>query len=90
MKAIHEEVRSEFNTSDFDKKVKQYIDRATQSQFSAKDLRKEMEKLINEIEVEEKLEMNDSNTLRKLILDIASNRPSLDEDQKKKSCFNIR
>ena len=43
-----------------------------------------MEKLINEIEVEEKLEMNDSNTLRKLILDIASNRPSLDEDQKKK------
>tara|TARA_B110000211_G_C14043671_1_gene537934 strand:- start:3 stop:1640 length:1638 start_codon:yes stop_codon:yes gene_type:complete len=84
VKAIHEEVRSEFNTSDFDKKVKQYIDRATQSQFSAKDLRKEMEKLINEIEVEEKLEMNDSNTLRKLILDIASNRPSLDEDQKKK------
>ena len=45
VKAIHEEVRSEFNTSDFDKKVKQYIDRATQSQFSAKDLRKEMEKL---------------------------------------------
>ena len=84
VKAIHEEVRSEFNTSDFDKKVKQYIDRETQSQFSAKDLRKEMEKLINEIEVEEKLEMNDSNTLRKLILDIASNRPSLDEDQKKK------
>ena len=84
VKAIHEEVRSEFNTSDFDKKVKQYIDRATQSQFSAKDLRKEMENLINEIEVEEKLEMNDSNTLRKLILDIASNRPSLDEDQKKK------
>ena len=83
VKAIHDEVKSEFNTTDFDKKVKQYIDKATQSQFTAKDLRKEMETLIDEIELKEEFTTNDPNATRKLILDIASGRPSLDENQKK-------
>ncbi|MCZ8530733.1 hypothetical protein [Alteromonas sp. PRIM-21] len=82
VKAVHDEVREEFNTSDIDKKIKQYIDRTTQSQFSAKDLRKELETLINEIEVEEQYSTDDSGVAKKLILDIANQRPSLNDEQK--------
>ncbi|MCW8109568.1 hypothetical protein OPS25_13750 [Alteromonas ponticola] len=83
VKAIHDEVKKEFDTSDLDSKIKQYIDRATSDSFSAKDFRKELEKLIDEIEVEEQYVTDDPNTTKKLILDIASNRPSLNEEQKK-------
>jgi hypothetical protein len=82
VRAVHDEVRKEFNTSDLDSKIKQYIDRSTKTQFSAKDLRKELETLINEIEVEEQFPTDDSGIAKKLILDIADQRPSLDKEQK--------
>ncbi|NDV93019.1 hypothetical protein GTH32_17770 [Alteromonas sp. 345S023] len=84
VRAVHDEVRKEFNTSDLDSKIKQYIDKSTESQFSAKDLRKELETLINEIEVEEQFPTDDSGIAKKLILDIADQRPSLDKEQKQK------
>ncbi|NMH60574.1 hypothetical protein [Alteromonas ponticola] len=89
VRAIHDEVKKEFDTSDLDSKIRQYIDRATADNFNAKDFRKELEKLVNEIEVEEQYVTDDPNTTKKLILDIASNRPSLNDKQKKQLSDSI-
>lgn len=89
VRAIHDEVRKEFDTSDLDRKIKKYIDRATENTFSARDFRKELETLINEIEVEEQYVTDDPDTTKKLILDIASNRPSMSDEQKQQLSKSI-
>lgn len=81
VKAIHDEIRQEFDTNDIDKKIKEYISKATPS-FSVKDLRKEVETLLHQIEVEEQYVTDDSDAARKLIVEVANKQSNLDDKQK--------
>ena len=81
VKAIHDEIRQEFDTNDIDKKIKEYINKATPS-FSVKDLRKEVETLLHQIEVEEQYVTDDSDAAKKLIVEVANKQSNLDDKQK--------
>ena len=83
VKAIHDEIRQEFDVSDIDKKIKNYIDRAS-SDLNATDLRKEMEKLLHEIEIEEQYNTDDPDAARKLILEVANKQSSVSSQDKQK------
>lgn len=83
IQAIHKEIRQEFDTSDIDKKIKSYIDRAS-NDFSAKDIRKELENLLHEIEIEEQYTTDDPDAARKLILEVANKQSNINSKDKQK------
>ncbi|WP_218353776.1 hypothetical protein [Alteromonas lipotrueiana] len=83
VKAIHDEIRQEFDVSEIDKKIKSYIDKAT-SDHSPKEFRKEIEKLIHEIEIEEQYTTDDPEAARKLILEVANKQSNVSDKDKKK------
>ncbi|QPG07047.1 hypothetical protein IT774_08080 [Salinimonas marina] len=83
VKAIHDEIRQEFDVSEIDKKIKSYIDQAS-SNHSPREFRKEIEKLIHEIEIEEQYTTDDPDAARKLILEVASKQSNVSDRDKKK------
>ncbi|QJR81608.1 hypothetical protein CA267_012930 [Alteromonas pelagimontana] len=83
VKSIHDEIRQEFDLSDIDKKIKEYINKGS-SDLTAHDLRKEIEKLIDDIEIEEQYTTDDPDAARKLILEVTSKHSSISDKDKKK------
>ena len=83
VKAIHDEIRQEFDVSEIDKKIKSYINQAS-SDHSPRELRKEIEKLIHEIEIEEQYTTDDPDAARKLILEVANKQSNVSDKDKKK------
>ncbi|MCU7556030.1 hypothetical protein OCL06_15675 [Alteromonas sp. ASW11-19] len=83
IKTLHQEIREEFDLSDIDKKIKEYLNQAS-SDFSAKSLRKELESLLHELEVDEKFVTDDSDQTKKLIVEVANKQPNMSKEDKQK------
>lgn len=83
IKTLHQEIREEFDLSDIDKKIKEYLNQAS-SDFSAKSLRKELESLLHELEVDEKFVTDDSDQTKKLIVEVANKQPNMSSEDKQK------
>lgn len=80
VRAVYDEVDQIVRKENVDKRLQKYLDKVTPEAPSLKDLRKQLEKLIDNIEVKEKVVINDEDVDRILSLEIDKS-PNISKDQ---------
>jgi len=77
---IHDEVRRSVDGSYLQDKLEDYIHQLQPPRYDMQELRREMEDLLNDIEVKEAYDFNQGDVKRKLILDVAAKQPNLSRE----------
>lgn len=84
VKAIHKELRQEFDFSKIEEKLNEYIDRLEPQRLDIDNIHERLAELLNEIEIKEKYTPGDPEATKRLFLDIASRQKGLTSQDKEK------
>lgn len=84
VKTIHDEIRQEYDLSDFEKKLDEYVNKLEPQRVDVNRLQDKMAELIHEIEVKEKYTPDDPEASKRLFLEIADKQSGLSGKDKQK------
>lgn len=84
IKAIHDEIREEFDTSDIQNKLDEYVNKLEPQKTNFEDLKEDLAQLINEIEIKEEYDADDPDTIKRMFLEVASEQPAISDKDKEK------
>lgn len=84
VKAIHDEIRQEYDLSGIQDKLDEYINKLQPREINMDNIQERIAQLLHEIEVKEKYTPDDPEATKHLFLEIASKQPSLSEKDKEK------
>lgn len=69
--AVRKQFENLFNTNDIDSKIESYIDKLQPQRIDIDHIKNELKSLLTDLQVREKAQLNDSETIKKLILEEA-------------------
>lgn len=84
IKAISDEIRQEFDTSDIQNKLDEYVNKLEPQKLNMDDMKEGLAQLIQEIEVKEEYDTDDSDTIKHMFLEVASEQPAISDKDKEK------
>src|SRR5690606_11768817 len=84
VKAIHDEIRQEYDLSGIQDKLDEYINKLEPKGFNLDQIHNSIAELLHEIEIKEKYTPNDPDATKRLFLEVASKQPHFSERDKEK------
>lgn len=84
VKAIHDEIRQEYDLSNIEEKLDKYIGKLEPQKLNMDSIHEHLAELIEDIEIREEYSPEDPETVRRLFLDVASEQPNLSKEDKQK------
>lgn len=84
VKAIHDEIRQEYDISGIQRKLDEYINKLEPKKINIDDLKEDLAQLIHDIEIKEEYDTKDPDTIRRMFLEVASKQSSISEKDKEK------
>jgi hypothetical protein len=84
VKAIHEEIRQEFDLSGFQQKLDEYVNKLEPQRFDVDNLHEHIAELLHEIEVKEQYTPQDPDATKRIFLEIAGKQPGISAKDKEK------
>ena len=84
VKSIHDEVRQEYDLSDFSKKMDEYVSKLEPQRIDIDLLQDKLAELIHEIEVKEQYTPDDPEALKRIFLEVADKQSGLSAKDKQK------
>lgn len=90
IKAISDEIRQEYDTSDIQDKLDEYVNKLEPQTINIDDMKEDLAQLIHEIEIKEEYDTDDPDTIKRMFLEVASQKSTIsDKDKEKlKSAFD--
>lgn len=90
VKAIHDEIRQEFDLSGFQKKLDKYVNKLEPQRFDMDNLHEHIAKLLHEVEVKEQYTPQDPEATKRIFLEIAGKKSGISakDKEKLKSAFD--
>lgn len=82
VKAIHDEIRQEYDLSGIQSKLDEYINKLEPQRINPDDLKEDLAQLLHEIEIKEEYDTEDPDTIKRLFLEVASKQPAISEKDK--------
>lgn len=82
VKAIHDEIRQEFDLSSIQDKMDEYIDKLKPQEFDMDNIQESLAELLHDLEVKEKYTPNDPESTKRLFLEVASKQKNFSEKDK--------
>ncbi len=77
VKAIHDEIRQEYDLSGVQQKMDEYVSKLEPQRYDADTLHEHLQELLNEIEIREQYTPDDPDATRRMFLDIAEKQKGL-------------
>lgn len=84
IKTIHDEIRQEYDLSDVQKKMDEYINKLEPQKINVENIHDKLAELIHEIEVREQYTPDDPDATKRLFIEIADKQPNLSAKDKQK------
>jgi len=84
IKSISDEIRQEFDTSDIQDKLDEYVNKLEPQKLKMDDMKEGLAQLIQEIEIKEEYDADDPDTIKRMFLEVASEQPAISEQDKEK------
>jgi hypothetical protein len=84
VKAIHKEIRQEFNLGKIEDKLNEYVAKLEPQRFDMDNIHEHLAELLNEIEIKEQYTPDDPEATKRLILEIASKQKGISAKDKEK------
>jgi hypothetical protein len=84
VKAIHKEIRQEYDLSGFQKKLDEYINKLEPQRFDIDNLHEHIAELLHEIEIKEQYTPKDPEATKRLFLEVAERKKGLSQKDKEK------
>ncbi len=82
VKAIHEEIRQEYDLSGFQQKLDEYVNKMEPQRFNADDLHERLAELLHDIEVKEQYTPKDPDATKRIFLEIAGKQKGISAKDK--------
>ncbi len=82
--AIHDEIRQEYDTSDIQNKLDEYVNKLEPQKINVEDLKEDLAQLIHEIEIKEEYDADDPDTIKRMFLEVASQQSKISDKDKEK------
>lgn len=84
VRAIHDEIREEYDLSGIQNKLDEYINKLEPQEVSIDNMKGQLAELIHEIEVKEEYDVEDPDTIKRLFLEVSSEQPGISEKDREK------
>lgn len=84
VKAIHDEIRQEYDISGIQNKLDEYINKLEPQRLNIDDLKEDLAQLIHEIEVKEEYDAENPDTIKRMFLEVASKQSTISAKDKEK------
>ncbi len=82
VKAIHEEIRQEYDLSGFQQKFDEYVNKLEPQRFDADDLHERLAELLHDIEVKEQYTPKDPDATKRIFLEVAGKQKGISAKDK--------
>ncbi len=84
VKAIHDEIKQEYDFSGFQNKLDEYVNKLEPQRFELDDLHEHIAELLHEIEIKEQYTPKDPEATKRLFLEVAEKQPRISARDKEK------
>lgn len=84
VKAIHDEIRQEYDLSGFQRKLDEYFNKMESNRWDADDLHERLAELLNDIEIKEQYTPKDPDATKRIFLEIAGKQRGISAKDKEK------
>ena len=84
VKAIHDEIRQEYDLSGFSRKLDEYVNKLEPQRMDMDNIHEHLAQLLNEIEIREQYTPDDPEATKRLFLEIAEKQPKFSAKDKEK------